>query len=62
MVRLIIIAIIAYAAFWCCNNLDFSKIADNTKNSIQNEKTIKAVRNERQTNYSNEQSVVDNNY
>lgn len=62
MVRLIIIAIIAYAAFWCYNNIDFSRIADNTKTSIQNEKTIKAVRNERQTNYGNEQSVVNNDY
>ena len=60
MIRLIILAILAYAAFWCYNNIDFSKITDTTKTSIQNEKTIKAVRNERQTNYNNEQAVVDN--
>lgn len=60
MMRLIIIAILAYAAFWCYNNIDFSRIADNTKSSIQNEKTIKAVRNERDTNYNYEQSVVNN--
>jgi len=60
MIRLIIIAIIAFAAFWCYNNINFSKIANDTKTSIQNEKTIKAVRNERQTNYNNEQSAINN--
>lgn len=60
MIRLIIIAIIAFAAFWCFNNLNFNKIADDAMSSIQNEKTIKAVRNERQTNYENEQAVVNN--
>jgi hypothetical protein len=60
MIRLLIIIALAYAAFWCYNNVNFSKIADDTKSSIQNEKTIKAVRNERDSNYNYEQSVVSN--
>ena len=62
MVRLIIIAALAFAAFWCYNNIDFSGLAQKTENSIKNEKTIKAVRNERSTNNDNAQSVVDDGY
>ena len=62
MIRLIIIAAIAFAAFWCYNNINFSNIAKQTENSIKNEKTIKAVRNERSTNNGNAQSVVDDGY
>ena len=60
MIRLIIIALLAFAAFWCFNNINFSNIADSTKSAIQNEKTIKAVQNERQSNYGYEQSAVGN--
>jgi len=62
MIRLIIIAAIAFAAFWCYNNINFSNIAKQTENSIKNEKTIKAVRNERSTNNGNAQSVMDDGY
>lgn len=62
MIRLLIIIALAYAAFWCYNNVNFSKIADTTKTSIQNEKTIKAVRNERDVNRGDEQSILDNSY
>jgi len=61
MVRLLIIIALAFAAFWCYNNIDFSSIAKNTENSIKNEKTIKAVRNERSSNYEYEQSAINNN-
>lgn len=60
MVRLLIIIALAFAAFWCYNNIDFAGIANKTATSIQNEKTIKAVNSGRQTNYDNEQSVIDN--
>ena len=62
MIRLIIIAAIAFAAFWCYNNIDFAGMAKKTENSIKNEKTIKAVRNERSTNNGNAQSVMDDGY
>ena len=62
MIRLIVIIAIALAAFWCYNNIDFSNVAKNTQSSIQNEKTIKAVREKRQMDKDDAQSVMDNGY
>ncbi len=62
MIRLIVIIALAFAAFWCFNNINFSKIARDTQSSIQNEKTIKAVREKRQLDRDDAQSVMDNGY
>mgnify|MGYP006908865276 CR=1 FL=1 len=62
MVRLLIIIALAFGAFWCYNNINFSKIANTTKTLIQNEKTIKAVGNERKINRGDEHSILDNGY
>ena len=62
MVRLLVIIALAYGIFWCFNNVNFSKIANTTKTSIQNEKTIKAVSNERSVNRGDEQFILDNGY
>ena len=62
MIRLLIIIALAFAAFWCYNNIDFSNISKNAQSSIQNEKTIKAVREKRQLDNDDAQSVMDNGY
>ena len=62
MIRFIIVALIAIAAFWCYNNLDFSGFTKNVGQSIQNEKTIKAVRGTRTINQEQEKNALDGNY
>lgn len=62
MIRLLIIIALAFAAFWCYNNIDFSHVSNDAQSSIQNEKTIKAVREKRQMDKDDAQSVMDNGY
>ena len=62
MIRFIVVVLIAIAAFWCYNNFDFSGFTKNVGQSVQNEKTIKAVRGTRDINQSQEQEVLDGNY
>ena len=61
MWKFIILVILAIAAFWCYNNVDFSNITNNVSTSVKNEKTIKAVNSTRAVNYEAEQDVADNN-
>ena len=60
MVRFLIIVAIAFAAFWCYNNIDFSNIVDNAKSSIQNEKTIKTVNDKRSFDHEQVEAVMRN--
>lgn len=48
MVRIILILVICYGAWWCWNNVNFSAIMNNAASNVQNEKTIKAVTQGRQ--------------
>jgi len=61
MIRLVVILILAFAIFWCYNNINFSNIMNKAGTSIQNEKTIKAVREKRQFDYEQEQAAMRNN-
>ncbi|MCQ2739379.1 MAG: hypothetical protein MJ237_04040 [bacterium] len=60
MLRLIIIAVIAFAVYWCFNNVNFNNITDNIKGSVQNEKTIKAVNDKRAFDYEEENNAMNN--
>ena len=62
MGKFILVILIAVAAFWCYNNFDFSSFINKTAQSVQNEKTVKAVRGTRQFNQEHEQSVLNDNY
>ena len=62
MIRFIVVVLIAIAAFWCYNNFDFSSFTNKVGQSVQNEKTIKAVRGTRNSNQTQEQEVLDGNY
>jgi predicted negative regulator of RcsB-dependent stress response len=62
MFRLLVIIVLAFAAFWCYNNINFSNVAKDAQSSIRNEKTIKAVREKRQFAKDDAQSVMDNGY
>lgn len=56
MIRLFILIVMAFGILWCFNNVDFTKIKNDTLKHIKNEKTIKAVnstRNELQENDKN---------
>ena len=48
MVRIILILAVLYGAWWCWNNVDFNSMMNNAANTVQNEKTIKAVTQGRQ--------------
>lgn len=60
MIRIIIVAIIAWAVYWCYNNIDFNNIANNVNGAIQNEKTIKAVNSKRAFDYEQETKAMNN--
>lgn len=60
MTRFIIVIVLAIAAFWCYNNFDFEKISNDVQTTLKNEKTVKAVGNERATNHQNEQDAINN--
>lgn len=62
MIRFIIGLLVLLATIWCYNNFDFSSFTKNVGQSVQNEKTIKAVRGTRNINHEQEQSVLDGNY
>ncbi len=48
MVRIILILAVCFGAWWCWQNIDFNAILNNAANTVQNEKTIKAVTEGRQ--------------
>ena len=50
MIRFIVILAVLFGAWWCWQNVDFNAMVNNTVNTIQNEKTIKAVSQGRQQN------------
>jgi len=43
MIRFIILIAIAFAAFWCYNNVDFDSVKGSMIKTMKKEKTIKAV-------------------
>ena len=62
MGKFIIIVLIAIAAFWCYNNVDFAELGNQFITSAKNEKTIKAVNSTREHNQSQEQAVLNGEY
>ncbi len=48
MVRILVILALCYGAWWCWNNVDFNAMINNAANTVQSEKTIKAVTQGRQ--------------
>ena len=64
MVRLLILAIAIFAAFWCYNNhnnFHFSNVKNDANASMSNAKIIKTVNDKRMSDYNQTEDVMKDN-
>ena len=62
MIRFIVLIVIAIAIFWGFNNFNFAQFKDNAIQTMQKEKTVKAVTGTRDFNYEQEQKAINNEF